>query len=154
MEKNTLPSTIVEKDLNYYLRMIRGDFSEFEETHPMKVQASSSPKNIVILLTADKLGQGKASTGKRLLRFFFQSLINQQIYPRAVILTNSAVKLADPESEIYRSLVILEEQNVRVLICVLSAEEYGLEDKINLGVLSDMDSIVQNLLSAWKVITL
>ena len=153
MDTTKMP-TFVEKDLNYYLRMIRGDFSEVEEAHPMKIQNPSSPKNIVILLTSEYLGTGDEKIGKRLLKAFFQSLVNNQIIPRAVILMNSAVKLALNESEVFKFLNILEEKTVKVLLCALSVDEYQLEEKIKVGVLADMDSILEHLLGAWKVIAL
>lgn len=150
----SMPAGFVEKDLNYYLRMVRGDFGELEEVSPAKVRDPGSPKNIVILLTSPYLGHENHELGKRLLRFFFQALINQQIKPRAVILMNTAVTMACPESDIIGRLAILEEQEVKILLDAISVDELGLEEKIKVGTISDMETITEHLLAAWKVISL
>jgi hypothetical protein len=154
--KGTMPPTFAEKDLNYYLRMIRGDFAEIEEQEPQPVRVSSAPsqKNIVILLGSHTMGAGKEELGKRLLRHFLGAIIHNRVKPRAIILTNSAVQLAAEEGDVLHKLIILEEQGIRIMVCVLSVDEYGIEEQLKVGAIADMDAIADILLSAWKVITL
>jgi len=155
LEATRINETFVEKDLNYYLRMIRGDYSELEETHMMKVKTPSAPKNIVVLITANQIGGGKEETGKRLLKHFLRSLVNHRVKPKAVILMNSAVEVATGiDSQILGSLTMLEELNVKILLCAISVDEYGIEGQIKVGSVTDMDTIIENMLSAWKVISL
>lgn len=154
MEKTTVPPTFAEKDLNYYLRMIRGDFAELEEMQTLKMGRPSSQRNIVILMTSDALGTGNAELGKRLARFFLQSLINNRIKPKAIILMNSAVNLAVTGSDVIGKLAVLQEQGIKILICAISADEFKVEYKIEAGSLADMDAIAEQLLTAWKVISL
>jgi intracellular sulfur oxidation DsrE/DsrF family protein len=148
------PTTFAEKDLSYYLRMIRGDFSELEEVQTAKVSGPIAPKNIVLLLTSDSIGRDGTDLGRRLMRFFLNSLANNRIKPKAVILTNSAVTLACENSEVLGKLAILEEQGVKILICALSCDELKCEERVKIGSLADMDAICDNLMNAWKVITL
>jgi len=152
--QKSLPPTFAEKDLNYYLRMIRGDFSELEETQTVKIGGPSSQKNIVIVLTGDTIGTSSGELGKRLLKHFLQSLINHKTKPKALILLNSAVKIACEGSELVGKLTVLEEQGIRTLVCALSIDEYAPGDSLHIGYLSDMDTICDSLLSAWKVISL
>lgn len=152
--KPSVPPAFAEKDLNYYLRMIRGDFAELEEEQTAKVAQSSKQKNIVLLLGSTTLGSGNVELGERLLKFFLKALIHNRIKPRAVILVNEAVHLATEESAVLDDLTVLTEQGVRVLVCVLSADEYGIEDGIKVGCIADMDNICDYLLTAWKVIAL
>ncbi|MCL5038160.1 MAG: hypothetical protein M1269_13780 [Chloroflexi bacterium] len=149
-----MPAGFVEKDLNYYLRTVRGDFGEFEETLPLKIRGPGGAKNIVILLTSPYMGHEDVGLGGRLLKFFFQALINQQVKPRAVILMNTAVTMACQDSEMLGRLAILEEQEVKVLIDAISVEELDLEGKIKVGTVSDMETITEHLMAAWKVISL
>lgn len=155
--EGTMPPTFAEKDLNYYLRMIRGDFAELEEHEPQMARVGGAPsqKNIVIMLGSTGMGTGNAELGKRLLRHFFQSIVNNRVKPRAIILTNGAVSLATDEGgDILHKLIILEEQGIKIMACVISVDEYGLEDGLKVGSVADMDAICEHLLSAWKVITL
>ena len=134
--------------------MVRGDFGELEETKPQKVGGPGPPKNIVILLTSPTLGHENKELGIRLMRFFFQAIINQQVKPRAVILMNTAVTMACPDSGMIGRLAILEEQEVKVLLDAISVDELELEEKIKVGTIADMETITEHLLAAWKVISL
>lgn len=153
--KSAVPPTFAEKDLNYYLRMIRGDFAGLEEQEPQMVRVASAPsqKNIVILLTSQSLGSGNEELGKRLLKHFLEAVVHNRVKPRAIILTNSAVRLAVDDGDILHKLIVLEEQGIKILVCVLSADEYKVEEDLKVGSVSDMDAIAEHLLSAWKVIT-
>lgn len=154
--KATMPPTFAEKDLNYYLRMIRGDFAQLEESEPQPVRSSSAPaqKNVVVLIGSQTMGTGNDELGRRLLRHFFGALIHNRVKPRAIILTNTAVKLAAEDGDVLHKLIVLEEQGIRIMLCVLSVDELGIEEQTKVGAIADMDAIVDLLLSAWKVITL
>ncbi|MCD6310647.1 MAG: hypothetical protein J7M18_08015 [Candidatus Eremiobacteraeota bacterium] len=134
--------------------MVRGDFGELEETSPARIRDPGTPKNIVILVTSPTMGHENPGLGKRLMKFFFQALINQQVKPRAVILMNTAVTMACLENEMLGRLAILEEQEVKILLDAISVDEMGLEDKVKIGTISDMETITEHLLAAWKVISL
>lgn len=154
--KATMPPTFAEKDLNYYLRMIRGDFAQIEEQEPQPVRATTAPsqKNIVLLIGSPTMGTGNEELGKRLLRHFLAAVIHNRVKPRAIVLTNSAVTLAAEDGDVLHKLIVLEEQGIRIMLCVLSVDEYGIEERLKVGAIADMDAIADILLSALKVITL
>ncbi|MHB2015567.1 MAG: DsrE family protein [Candidatus Xenobia bacterium] len=149
----SVPPTFAEKDLNYYLRQIRGDFAELEETQAVKVGGPSSQKNIVILLSSNHLGSNQ-ELGRKLMRHFIAAICTNRVKPRAIILTNEAIHLALETSEVVGKLTALEEQGTRIMVCVTSADEYGVADKLKVGCIADMDAIADHLLQAWKVISL
>jgi hypothetical protein len=152
--KPTLPPVFAEKDLNYYLRMIRGDFGEQEETQAAKSVSSSKQKNVVVVLSSTGLGHGKPELAQRLMKFFLQALIHNRVKTRAIVLLNEAVALAVEDSPVSSDLDVLVQQGVRVLVDVTSADEYGVEGKLKVGSIADMDNIADYLLTAWKVISL
>ena len=152
--KPTAPPVFAEKDLNYYLRMIRGDFAELEETQMAKTASSSKQKNIVVVLSSVGLGHGKPELAKRLLRVFIQAMVHNRVKPRALILLNEAVQLAAEGSDLITDLDILHQQGVRILVDVISADEYRVEELLKVGSIADMDNICDYLLTAWKVISL
>lgn len=154
MYNSTLPPTFQEKDLNYYLRMIRGDYSTMEEGQPLPLPGSSQVKNIVIVFTADSLGRGNDMLGKKILLHFLQSLINGTTKPKAIILLNSAVNLACTSNEFIGKLTVLEEQGAKIMVCVSSLDEYKLSENLFVGFEASMDEICEVMMSALKVITL
>lgn len=154
MEKTSFPPTFAEKDLNYYLQMIRGDIAELEKMATVKLSAGSSTRDIVVLLTSATLGTGREELGKRLVKLFLQALTNSKVKPRSIILLGSAVNLATDASEVLGSLTVLQEQGIKILVCLESSKEFGVEQEIKIGILSDMNGICEHLLSAWKLISL
>ena len=134
--------------------MIRGDFAELEETQMAKTVSSSKQKNIVVVLSSLGLGHGKPELSKRLLKFFIQAMVHNRVKPRALILLNEAVMLAAEGSELITDLDILHQQGVRILVDVISADEYRVEENLKVGSIADMDNICDFLLTAWKVISL
>jgi hypothetical protein len=152
--KPTVPPVFAEKDLNYYLRMIRGDFGESEETQMAKTTSSSKQKNIVVVLSSLGLGHGQPELSQRLMKFFIQALVHNRVKPRALILLNEAVKLAADGSPLTADLDVLVQQGVRVMVDVISADEYKVEQQLKVGSIADMDNICDFLLTAWKVISL
>lgn len=152
--KPAAPPVFAEKDLNYYLRMIRGDFAESEEAQMATSVSSSKQKNIVVVLSSTGLGQGKPELSKRLLKFFVSALVHNRVKPRAIILLNEAVTLAADGSDIAKDLDVLHQQGVRIMVDVISADEYRVEQNLKVGAIADMDNICDFMLTAWKVITL
>lgn len=152
--ESRLPPTFQETDLNYYLRMIRGDYAEFEEMRPQKLGGPTQVKNIVIVFGSDSIGSGKDVLGKKLMYLFLQALINGQTKPRAIILLNSAVRMAHGRTEVIDKLAVLEEMGTKIMVCISSADEYGITDDIAIGYVASMDEICETIMTAWKVIAL
>lgn len=154
-EAPTLPPTFAEKDLNYYLKMVRGSFSELAETQALKYGGEISRKNIVIIFLSEEIGRGETcELGKNLTIEFLNSIIRYKTKPKAIILLNNAINLVCEESLALNKLTMLNEQGINILICEQSAKEMNKTKKIKTGRLADMDEICENILTAWKVITL
>ncbi len=152
--KPTVPPSFAEKDLNYYLRMIRGQFSELEESETAAASFSSKQKNIVVLLSSTHIGRGDDELGEKLLKFFLQALLHNRIKPRAIVLMNEAVRLAMAGSSTVKDLMLLEEQNIKIIACMASVDHFGEEQDLKVGTVADMDNICDYLLTAWKVISI
>lgn len=152
--KPTVPPSFAEKDLNYYLRMIRGDFAELEEGLPERIPTSSKQKNIVIFLGSKALGRGNDGLGLKLTKLFLKALGQGATMPRAIVLINDAVELSIEGSPVIYELTVLSEQGVEVMSCLSSLDEIKAEEKIAVGFQVDMAKICEVLLTAWKVISL
>ena len=150
--KTVLPQTFVEIDLNYYLNLVRDDCT-MESLDYAPIKTFSPDKNIVFLLSSDSLGKGKTGLGQTLLLELLNSLIRNNTKPGTIILMNSGVCLAHKDPFAGR-LLVLEEQGVKIMVCISSADKYGITDCIKAGFLSGMDEITSIFLSGAKIITL
>ncbi len=152
-EKTVLPQTFAEIDLNYYLNLVRDDSAVKECLNYAPSKSFSPDKNALLLITSDSIGQGLEGLGAVLFAEFFQSLIRSKTKPGVIILVNSGVTLANKEPFAGR-LLLLEEQGVKIMVCISSADKYGMMDSIKAGFLASMDEICTEILSAAKVVTL
>lgn len=154
MAEARVPPTFQEQDLNYYLRMIRGDYSAMEELQPLAVSGPSQVKNLVLVFTADSIGRGNELLGKKLMLHLLQAVINGTSKPKAIILLNSAVRMASGKNDTIGKLTVLEEQGSKIMVCISSAETYEIADNINVGFVASMEEICESMMGALKVITL
>lgn len=145
------PASFLEKDLNLYLKMIRGDYAELEE---QKLKFTGPPlKDSVIVITSESLGDGSEHLGKILMKFFLKSLITSAVKPKALVFMNSGIHLVTEESEVIGNLTVLQEQGLKVLVCGTSVDYHQVEEKVKVGQVVSMLAICTELLDATKVIT-
>lgn len=150
--KTVLPQTFVEIDLNYYLNLVRDDCT-MESLDYAPVKTFSPDKNIAFLFTSSCIGTGKTELGQTILLELLSSLIRSNKKPGTIILINSAVNLAHKDPFAGR-LLVLEEQGVKIMVCISSADKYGIIDGIKAGFLAGMDEITSVFLSGAKIVTL
>ncbi|MCI7223863.1 MAG: hypothetical protein MR477_06235, partial [Fusobacterium sp.] len=71
-----------------------------------------------------------------------------------LILYSEAVLLALANSNVNRYLKNLQNKGVNILICSTSARYYQIENKINVGKLASMKTILEKKMAATKIISL
>lgn len=108
----------------------------------------------VILITADSLGRGSQELGELLMRNFLQTLAEGEVIPRRLLFINSGVKLCCEGSPALASLLSLEQRGVEILSCGTCLDYYQLKEKLCVGSITNMYTIMEHLLAAEKVITL
>ena len=105
------------------------------------------------LLTQDTMGQGSPELGAVLMKSFFVALREKTPLPAALLLMNSGVRLSCAASPVLESLQELERQGVEVLSCGTCLDYYGLKEKLAVGSVTNMYTIV-DLMADGPLITL
>jgi len=108
----------------------------------------------VILITSDSLGRGAQELGELLMRNFLQTLADGEVMPRCLLFINSGVKLCCEGSSVLATLLNLEQRGVEILSCGTCLDYYQLKEKLCVGSITNMYTILEHLLAAEKVITL
>ncbi len=75
-----------------------------------------------------------------------------EVLPQKIVFYNTGVKLGATDSGFYEHLHEIEKMGVELLFCATCVEYYTLEDKIKIGIQSNMYEIAQILASASNVI--
>ena len=110
--------------------------------------------SIVIVITSDKLGQGAEELGKVLMKSYTYALTETTPLPKAVLFLNSGVKLTVEGSEVLKNIKKLEDSGVEIVSCGTCLDFYQLKEKLQLGIVGNMYSIIEKMNSAGKVINI
>ena len=107
-----------------------------------------------ILLGRNTLGTGSEELGAILMKSFFVSLLELPQLPRAVMLINSGVYLAVTDSPVLQPLQDLSRRGVAVMVCGTCLDYFSLKEKLAVGEVTNMYSILSELTRAGNTITL
>ena len=107
---------------------------------------------LVVAVSSDVMGQGSDELGATLMKGFLFALGRLPQLPRTVLFYNGGAKLTVEGSESLEDLKGLEAQGVEILTCGTCLNFYGLADKVAVGGVTNMYSIVETLANAGKVI--
>ncbi len=108
----------------------------------------------VIVIASETMGRGSDELGATLMGSFLRKLCAESAKPAAVVLYNSGVKLAVEGSPVLDALDLLARTGVDIMACQTCVAFYKLEDKVKVGRVGDMQSIVALLSRADAVVTI
>jgi len=148
-EKQGCRVQVEERQDGVYLHITRGEIAP-ETTLPPQKAPPAGP--LVILIGADTLGRGDDTLGGVLMRSFLHTLGETTPLPDAMIFINSGVKLVVSGSPVLEDLLALRNCGVQILACGTCLGHYGLKERVAVGEVSNMYTIVEALLAAGKVL--
>ncbi len=111
-------------------------------------------KSLIIVVTSDKLGSGDDTLGSTLMKSYMYALSESDKLPGDLFLLNSGVKLAAEGSEVIESLNKLKERGVNIASCGICLDFYGIKDKLAVGEVTNMYTIIEKMNTASNTITL
>lgn len=110
--------------------------------------------NIVFSFSSTTIGSTEKELGSLLMEAYIHTLSEIELIPKTIILYGDAVLFARPSSNVNEYFKTLQNKGCEILICSISANYYQITNKINIGKLSPMKSILEKKLSATKLISL
>ena len=123
-----------------------------EAAAPASVCTPDVRTGAVVAIDSVQMGQGSAELGQALLKAFVFALTQQDRLPRTILFYNGGASLSCEGSPLLEDLRELEAQGVEILTCGTCLNFYGLTDKLAVGSVTNMYSIVETLLAASSVI--
>lgn len=105
----------------------------------------------IIVCNKDQMGHGDRELGQKVLGTFLKKSIALPNFT-AIVFFNAGVKLVAPDSHVLAELQSLEERGVDIVPCGTCLQHYGITPAV--GEVSDMDSIIQEIGRAAKVVTI
>lgn len=149
-ELSTTSETINE---NHFIIKIQYGDVESQEVQKEEILCKvDKEEKTVVVLSSDKMGEGNDDLGKVLIKGFIYALTQLDKYPKSILLYNSGVKLSSEGSDSIEDLKILKNNGVEILSCGTCLNFYELSDKLKVGSVTNMYTIVEELSSATNVI--
>lgn len=140
---------------NYYIDIFKENQIGTIGLESLNSQHGTEEKeDSVILITKDKLGEGSDELGSLLMGSYLYTLTETLPYPTSIIFLNGGVKLTVEGSEVLEHIRTLELSGVEILSCGTCLDYFKLNDKLAVGSVSNMYSIVEKLNKISNIITL
>lgn len=147
VKSQNLIAEVEEKANDYYIRIHRPEYAGLEPQ-------LTKEKDFIIFMGNQFLGHGNDELGKVLTKSFFYTLTESDVLPTQIIFVNSAVKLACENSPVLEQLMDLEKRGVQILACGTCLDYYGIKEKLCVGSISNMYTILEQITLYPRVVTL
>ena len=108
--------------------------------------------NTVVAIDTAVMGRGDDELGKTLMKGFIYALSQLEELPKTIIFYNGGATIPIEGSVSVEDLKSMEAQGVEIMTCGTCLNFYGLTDKLAVGQIANMYSIVEKLNGAVKVI--
>lgn len=109
-------------------------------------------ENYVVVISSDRMGSGNDDLGKVLIKGFIFAITQLEKLPKTMLFYNGGATLTAEGSDSLEDLKNLESQGVEILTCGTCLNYYGLTEKLQVGSVTNMYTIVEKMTAADKVI--
>ena len=138
---------VEEKDELYFIKITK------DKCEVANVQISKN-KKFTLLVSTDKLGLGDDELGAILMKSYIFALSEADTIPNDILFINGGVKLTTSDSPVLDSLKKLISRGANILVCGVCLDFYNIKDKLSVGEISNMYTIVQLMNNADNTIKL
>ena len=114
--------------------------------------ACCEEENLVVVISSDRMGTGNDELGKVLIKGFIFAVTQLDTLPKTMLFYNGGATLTAEGSDSLADLKRLEEQGVEILTCGTCLNYYGLSEKLQVGSVTNMYTIVEKMAGADKIV--
>ena len=108
--------------------------------------------NLVAVFGSNAMGEGDDKLGTALMKGCIFAISQLETLPKTMLFYNGGAKLTAEGSDSLEDLKGLEEKGVEILTCGTCLNFYGLQDKLAVGSVTNMYTIVEKMAGADKII--
>ena len=146
-------TTSVEEDNSNFKVNFSNGCEECEEVLA-KVEGKKPLGNWTIFVNKEIIGTGDDELGKSLMKMFIYTISEGDDLPKSILFMNGGVKVPTLNNQAIEHLKVLQDKGVELLVCGACLNFYGLEEKLEVGRVSNMYDITNVMKDASKVITI
>lgn len=108
--------------------------------------------NTIVVVSSDKMGEGDQELGHVLMKSFLFAVTQLDELPDKMVFYNGGARLTAEGSPALEDLKNLAEQGVEIMTCGTCLDFYGIKEKLAVGTVTNMYSIVETMRQADRVI--
>lgn len=142
--------SIINQDGDFLLKISKGS----PKAESAVIPEPAGHSDTVYVITQDTLGHGKVELGAVLMKGFIYTLLEMKPMPKAILFMNGGILLTVEGSPVLENLQKLEQSGVEILSCGTCLDYFAVKDKLAIGEITNMYTIVEMMSMASKVITL
>lgn len=109
-------------------------------------------KNTVVVIASKAMGHGGDELGTALMKGFIYALSQQEQLPATILFYNGGASITCEDSVSLEDLKRMEAQGVEILTCGTCLNFYGLTEKLAVGSVTNMYTIVEKMNGADLII--
>ncbi|WEG74201.1 sulfurtransferase-like selenium metabolism protein YedF [Vagococcus intermedius] len=144
-------SVVKENDNLYHVFLLKEENSLVTDSDITDITIEESKYNYkkeqpyIVVCSSEMMGAGETELSKLLIKSFLYALTEQDVLPEKVLLYNKGIYLGLKDSETVADLHLLEQAGVDIMSCGLCADYYGVTDDIEVGTITNMYAIIENM---------
>jgi selenium metabolism protein YedF len=139
---------------NIDVEQVGSDFHiHMNKTADLEVDQQEVPGDVAILISSRLFGHGEEELGQILMRSFIYALNELDGRIQSIIFVNAGVFLSTEGSPVIEQLSALEKRGVEILSCGTCLDFYGLKEKLLVGKVTNMYSIVEIMTGSSRALT-
>lgn len=142
--------SITEQNGEFLLRITKGE----KQSEAAAIGQAAAAGDTVYLITQDTLGHGNRELGAVLMKSFVFTLLETKPLPKAILFMNSGILLTIEDSPVLSHLRTLADAGVEILSCGTCLDYYTVKERLAVGGVTNMYTIVETMSAAVKIITL
>ena len=114
--------------------------------------STKAADEFVVVIDSVTMGNGAEQLGKNLMKTFIYTLTEQEVLPQRIIFYNGGVQLLTEGSEVLEDLQKLAAEGVEIYGCGACLNFDGLTEKVKVGEITNMFSIVEMMRKAYRIV--
>ena len=112
----------------------------------------NAKKNTVVVISSKAMGHGGDELGTALMKGFIYALSQQETLPTTILFYNGGASITCEGSVSLEDLKSMEAQGVEILTCGTCLNFYGLTEKLAVGEVTNMYTIVEKMTDADLIV--
>lgn len=144
-------ATVSEQQISLIISPSKKTASAPSPAHAIQ-QSTEISSSTIIYISSSCMGSGSDELGEVLMRNFIFTLAETDDLPATILFVNSGVKLTCEGSAVLEPLHHLADAGVTICSCGLCLEFFKLQDKLQIGQISNMLETVEAMQQAKRII--